>query len=149
MDTPDLNICREIRVARHVLMVGMADELIHGELTDQIIGAAIEVHRCLGPGLLENIYESCLAHELTLRGLSFQQQQKLDVVYKGIAFEKVYFLDLFVENKVVVEVKSVEQIGGVHAAQLRTYMRLTGACVGLLINFHAPTIRSGLLRRVL
>jgi len=123
--------------------------LIHKGLTDQIIGAAIEVHRILGPGLLESAYEECMARELVLRGLSFRRQVPVPLEYKGMAVDCGYRLDLMVEDKVIVELKAVLKLDPVFEAQLLTYLRLTNVRVGLLINFHTPAIKDSLLRRVL
>lgn len=119
------------------------------ELTEQIIGAAIEIHKALGPGLLESAYEECLCHELHLRGLAFERQRALPVEYKGIKLDCGYKLDMVVEGKVVVELKCVEDLLPIHEAQLLTYLRLGGFEVGLLVNFNAPTIKDGLKRMVL
>jgi len=119
------------------------------EITERIIGAAIEVHRSLGPGLLESAYEECLGHELALRGIAFERQRPLPVEYKGIKLECCYRLDLLVENAVVVEVKAVTDIEPVHEAQLLTYLRLGGWKTGLLINFNVPVLKNGIRRRVL
>jgi GxxExxY protein len=119
------------------------------ELTEQIIGAAIEVHRALGPGLLESAYEECLCHDLTLSGISFERQRPLPVEYKGIRLECGYRLDLLVENLVVVEIKAVSAIEPIHEAQLLTYLRIGGWKVGLLINFNVPVLKSGIRRRIL
>ena len=119
------------------------------ELTEQIIGAAIEVHKPLGPGLLESVYEDCLCHELGLRGLRYRRQVTLPVVYKGVELQAGCRIDLLVEEKVVVELKAVEQLAPVHEAQLLTYLRLGGFKVGLLINFNVPVLKDGLRRRVL
>jgi GxxExxY protein len=119
------------------------------EITEQIIGAAIEVHRVLGPGLLESAYEECLCHELKLRGLSFERQRPLPVEYKGIKLDCGYRLDLLVENAIVVEIKAVEGIEPIHEAQLLTYLRIGGWRVGLLINFNVPVLKNGIRRRVL
>ncbi|GAB4415919.1 MAG: hypothetical protein KatS3mg051_0058 [Anaerolineae bacterium] len=118
-------------------------------LTQQIIGAAIEVHRALGPGLLESAYETCLCHELTLRQIPFDRQKQLPVIYKGIEVECGYRLDLLVADTVVVEIKAVEQFLPVHQAQVLSYLRLGGWEVGLLINFHVPVLRQGIRRIVL
>lgn len=123
--------------------------LVEEQLTEQIIGAAIEVHRELGPGLLESAYEQCFCHELNLPGLVFQCQLDLPVVYKGLKLNCGYRLDVVVENSVVIEVKSVEQILPIHQAQLLTYLRLSGKKVGLLINFNVPVLKNGIVRRVL
>ena len=118
-------------------------------LTEQIIGAAIEVHRHLGPGLLESAYEECLCHELSLRGLAFERQLQLPVLYKGVSLDCGYKLDLVVEREVVLELKSVEKLLPIHEAQLLTYMRLGGYKVGLLLNFSVPLMKDGIVRRVL
>ena len=115
-------------------------------LTEKIIAAAIEVHRCLGPGLLEAVYEDCLCHELRLRGLRFERQVPLPLNYKGLKLEATYRLDVVVENRVVLELKAVEQILPVFRAQLLSYLRLSGKRVGLLINFHVPCVTQGIVR---
>ena len=107
-------------------------------LTRRIIGSAIEVHRHLGPGLLESSYQECLTRELALRRLSFRTQQSAPVIYKGVRLEASYRLDLIVESVVVVEVKSVTSLNAVHQAQILTYMRIADCPVGLLINFNVP-----------
>ena len=117
--------------------------------TEGIIGAAIEVHRALGPGLLESAYEQCLCHELNLRWISFRRQLDLPVTYKGVRLDCGYRIDLLVSDEVVVEVKSVESLLPVHEAQLLTYLRLMNENVGLLINFNAPVLARGILRRVI
>ena len=119
------------------------------EITEQIIGAAIEVHRVAGPGLLESAYEECLCHELKLRGLSFERQRPLPVEYKGIKLDCGYRLDLLVENTVVVEIKAVSAIEPIHEAQLLTYLRIGGWKIGLLINFNVPVLKTGIRRRIL
>ena len=119
------------------------------EITERIIGAAIEVHRALGPGLLESAYEECLCHDLNLAGLSFERQRALPVEYKGIRLECGYRLDLLVENAVVVEIKAVSAIEPIHEAQLLTYLRIGGWRVGLLINFNVSVLKNGIRRRVL
>ncbi len=123
--------------------------LYEKELTGQIIGAAIEVHRELGPGLLESAYQTCLAQELKLRNLKFEKEKPLPVSYKGCQLDCGYRLDFLVEGKVVVELKAVEAIQPVHEAQLLTYLKLTGCRVGLLINFNVPVLKKGIIRRVL
>jgi GxxExxY protein len=123
--------------------------LIEEQLTEAIIGAAIEVHRVLGPGLLESAYEQCLCHELTLRGIRFQLQVPLPVKYKGILLDCGYRLDLVVEERVVIELKTVETLVPIHEAQLLTYLRLSGLRVGLLINFNSPVLRNAIKRMVL
>jgi len=118
------------------------------ELTESIIGAAIEVHRTLGPGLLESAYVQCLCYELSQRHLPFQTEVTLPIQYKGIKLTCDYRLDMLVAEKIVVEVKAVEHILPVHEAQLLTYLRLSGYKVGLLINFNVPVLRNGIKRRV-
>jgi GxxExxY protein len=123
--------------------------LIDEALTQQIIGAAIEVHRHLGPGLLESAYEECLCHELKIRGLSFRRQVNLPVVYKDVALDCGYKIDLVVEDRVVIELKCVETVLGVHQAQLLTYLKLSGKRVGLLLNFHVSVMTRGIVRKIL
>jgi GxxExxY protein len=119
------------------------------EATEGIIGAAIEVHRQLGPGLLESIYEECLAHELKLCGIPFRRQVALPVVYKGLELDCGYFMDFVIQDRVVLELKSVEHILPVHEAQLLTYLRLSKNRLGLLINFNVPVLKQGISRRIL
>jgi GxxExxY protein len=118
-------------------------------LTEKIIAAAIEVHRHLGPGLLESVYEDCLCHELQLRGLRFERQIPIPLNYKGLKLESTYRLDIVVENQVVLELKAVEQILPVFKAQLLSYLRLSGKRVGLLINFQVSSVAQGIVRLVL
>jgi GxxExxY protein len=118
-------------------------------LSSQVIGRAIEVHKTLGPGLLESTYEQCLAHELHTAGLYFVRQQLLPVNYKGVTLECGYRLDFMVENKLIVELKSVDKLQKIHEAQILTYMRLAHLTVGLLINFNAVMLRDGIKRFVL
>ena len=118
-------------------------------ITDTIIGAAIEVHKALGPGLLESVYEEYLFYELTLRELNVNRQVKLPVNYKEINLDIGYRLDFLVENKVVIELKAIDKLVSIHDAQLLTYMKLTNCSVGLLINFNVPALRQGLRRKVL
>jgi GxxExxY protein len=113
------------------------------------IGAAIEVHRQLGPGLLESAYEQCLCHELHLRGLPFRRQIDLPVSYKGLQLDCGYKIDVIVNDEVIVELKSVERILPVHEAQLLTYLKFSGKKVGLLINFNSSLLTQGIIRRVL
>ena len=117
--------------------------------TAAIIGAAIEVHRQLGPGLLESAYEQCLCHELHLRGLPFKCQVNLPVSYKGLQLDCGYKIDVIVNDEVIVELKSVERILSVHEAQLLTYLKLSGKRAGLLINFSSSLLTQGIIRRVL
>ena len=122
--------------------------LYEAKLTAEIIGAAIEVHRELGPGLLESSYEMCLARELELRGISFEFQKPLPLKYKGIKLDCGYRLDLLIAGAVIVEVKSVTDLAPIHEAQLLTYLKLTGVKVGLLINFNVIVLKDGLKRLV-
>jgi GxxExxY protein len=125
-------------------------KLLHEDLTEKVIGAAIEVHRALGPGLLESAYEECLCRELNLRGLAFQRQVPLPVEYKGVKLDCGYRLDLVVQDAVILELKCVEHLLPVHDAQLLTYLKLTGKRVGLIINFNVATlVRGGIVRKVL
>jgi len=119
------------------------------ELTQKVIGAAIEVHRALGPGLLESAYEECLCHELNLAGLAFQRQVPLPVVYKGVRLDCGYRLDVVVENRLLLELKTVDRILPIHEAQLLTYLKLTGMRTGLLLNFNVPVLHQGIKRMVL
>lgn len=123
--------------------------MIEREITHEILGAAIEVHRALGPGLLESAYEECLCYELGLRGLAYQRQVDLPVVYKGIHLDCGYRIDIVVEHAVIVELKCVEEFLPVHEAQLLTYLHLSRKRVGLLINFNVDVLRKGIIRRVL
>ena len=118
-------------------------------MTEQIIGAAIEVHRTLGPGLLERAYETCLCRELQLQQLPFERQKPLPVIYKGVTLSIGYQLDLVVAQAVVVEIKAVEQLRPIHDAQLLTYLRIGSYQVGLLLNFNVPVLREGIRRKVL
>ena len=118
-------------------------------LTRAIIAAAIEVHRALGPGLLESAYQACMCRELELHRLSFRQQVELPLVYKDVKLDCGYRIDFVIEEKVVLELKAVESILPVHLAQLLTYLRLSGLRVGLLINFNVPLLKDGIRRRVL
>lgn len=126
-----------------------ARPLLEKELTDKIIGAAIEVHRNLGPGLLESAYQVCIEHESRLRCIPFEHLVKLPLNYKGIDLDAGYVIDLIYDNRVVVELKAVERVIPVHEAQLLTYLRLTGIRVGLLINFNVPVLKDGIYRRVI
>lgn len=119
------------------------------QVTGAVIGAAMEVHRRLGPGLLESAYQECLCRELCVRQISFEREKPLPVEYKGTRLECGYRLDMLVAGAVVVEVKSVESLAPVHEAQLLTYLRLGGWKVGLLINFNVPILKQGIRRKVL
>ncbi|MDB4995833.1 MAG: GxxExxY protein [Myxococcaceae bacterium] len=117
-----------------------------GDCSEVVIGACIEVHRHLGPGLLESAYEECVARELALRGLRFERQRAVPLEYKGVALDCGYRVDLIVEGMLVVELKSVERLLPIHEAQLLTYLRLTTLRVGLLVNFREAVLRHGLRR---
>lgn len=115
-------------------------KLLCEELTERVIGAAIEVHRALGPGLLESAYEECLCHEFHLRGILFERQVPLPVQYKGVKLDCGYRLDMIVESAVVIEIKCLEHILPVHEAQLLTYLKMTGKRVGLILNFNSSVL---------
>lgn len=119
------------------------------EVSETIIGAAIEVHRTLGPGLLESAYEECVCRELTFRNIGFERQRPLPVVYRGFRLDSGYRLDLLVADTVVVEIKTVDRVLPIHEAQLLTYLRLGGWHLGLLLNFNVPVLKDGIRRRVL
>ena len=126
----------------------MKEEERLNHITEMIIGAAIEVHRALGPGLLESAYETCLAFELAQRSLKVEQQKPLPVVYKEVKLDCGYRLDLLVEKAVIVEVKSVDHLAPIHQAQLLSYLKLFGCKVGLLINFNVKMLKNGIIRVV-
>lgn len=134
-------------------MIAAADfrqtDKIRDKLSDVVIGCAIEVHRCLGPGLLESAYCDCLAHELGLAKVAFQRELPLPLCYKGITLATAYRLDFLIENQLVLEIKALERIEGIHEAQLLTYLRLSGKRTGLLLNFNERYLKNGILRRVL
>ncbi len=115
-------------------------------LTSDIIGAAIDVHKTIGPGLLESAYEECLCYELDLRGISYERQKPLPVMYKGKELEIGYRLDLVVQKTVVLELKSCEKIESIHKAQLLTYLKLSGLTLGLLLNFNVVVMKHGVVR---
>ena len=119
-----------------------------GELPEVLIGAAIEVHRVLGPGLLESTYEECLCFELRALGLSFERQRALPVIYKSVRLDCSYFMDVVVDGRVLLELKSVAALLPIHEAQLLTYLRLSGLDIGLLVNFNTPKLSHGLRRLV-
>ena len=118
------------------------------QITEKIIGAAIEVHRELGPGLLESAYETCLSFELAERGLDINRQKPLPIVYKGTRLDAGYRLDLLVENLVIVEIKSVDHLDSIHQAQLLSYLRLSGCKLGLLNNFNVQVLKNGIKRMI-
>jgi len=123
--------------------------MIENQITEKIIGCAIEVHKQLGPGLLESAYEECLYYELQNAGLNVKKQLALPLVYKEIKLDNGYRIDLLVENKVIVEIKSVDAIADIHKAQLMTYMKLANIKVGLLINFNVTKLKDGIVRWVI
>jgi len=116
------------------------------QITEQIIGSAIAVHRALGPGLLESAYQMCLAYELAQRQVRFQRQVLVPLTYQGVRIDCGYRLDILVEDRVIVEVKSVERIAPIHVAQMITYLKLKGCPVGLLLNFNVTSMRQGIRR---
>ena len=126
----------------------LLDDAALNHLTGMILAAAIEVHRVLGPGLLESIYVECLEHELTSRGLRFVRQLTVPITYKGTRLGSSYRVDVIVEDRVIVEVKSVEALAPIHKAQVLTYLRLTGMPAGLLINFNVPRLMDGVKRLI-
>lgn len=123
-------------------------KLYQEQLTGQVIGAAIEVHKQLGPGLLESTYQACLCHELELRGISYESEKPLPLEYKGIKLECGYRKDVLVAGAVIVEIKSVEALAPIHEAQLLTYLKLTGIKAGFLINFNVVVLKNGFRRLV-
>jgi len=127
-------------------MVTEAEEL--NQITDKISGAAIKVHRALGPGLLESAYEACLTFELVEAGLSVEQQKPLPLIYRDVKLDCGYRLDLFVNGKVIVEVKAIERLAPIHKAQLLSYLKLSGCKVGLLINSNGLVLKEGIHRGV-
>ncbi len=118
------------------------------QLSSKIIGAAIDVHKTLGPGLLESAYEECLCHELSIQGLLFEKQKPLSIHYKGKKLDCGYRLDIVVEKAVIIELKSCEKIEPIHKAQLLTYLKLSGLNLGLILNFNVPLMRDGIVRIV-
>jgi len=115
-------------------------------LTGKVIGAAIEVHKALGPGLLESAYEECLCHEFKLRSFPFERQKELPIEYKGVTLDCGYRLDIVLWSKIILELKSCNELQPIHEAQLLTYLKLTGLKVGLLINFNVPVLKDGIKR---
>jgi GxxExxY protein len=122
--------------------------MVENEISEKIIGCAIEVHKSLGPGLLESAYEECLFHELKKAGLNVDKQKQLPLVYKEVKLDAGYRIDLIVENKVIIEIKSVDCLNDIHTAQVLTYLKLSGCKVGLLMNFNVLRIVDGLKRLV-
>jgi len=119
------------------------------QLTGQVIGAAIEVHKTLGPGLLESVYEECLCHELDVRHIPYRRQQALPVEYKGVKIDCGYRIDLLVSDLIILELKSVDSLQPIHEAQLLTYIKLIGLRVGLLINFNVRVLKEGIKRLII
>ena len=118
-------------------------------LTEKIIGFAISIHRDLGPGLLESAYEECLCYEIEQSGLSFRRQSALPIVYKSVRLDCGYRMDIVVENRVIVELKTVERLLPIHEAQMLTYLKLSGIRIGLLLNFNTPVLKDGIRRMLL
>ena len=125
------------------------ERLIHSEITQRILNCAIEVHRQLGPGLLESAYRACVMREMSLQGLRLTHETAIPVTYKGALLATGYRADLIVEDRVIVELKAVDKLMPIHEAQLLTYLRLSGLHVGLLLNFNVPALRNGIRRMVL
>lgn len=119
------------------------------QLTHEIIGAAMEVHRTLGPGLLESAYAECLARELALRRIPYEREKPIPVVYKDVRLDCGYRVDFLIDARLVVELKAVEALAPIHEAIMLTYLRLSGCHIGLLINFHTPVLKNGIKRLVL
>ena len=124
------------------------NEEAYNELTSAVIGAAIEVHKQLGPGLLEAVYEECLISELKSKGLKVESQVKLPIIYKGKELSKHFVIDMVVEDRLILELKAVEDILAVHEVQLVTYLKLSGMKLGLLINFNETVLKNGIRRRI-
>ena len=122
--------------------------LMYEELSREIIASAMEVHRELGPGLLESAYEICLCYEFSSRKIPFQRQIEVPVLYKGVRLDCGYQIDLLVDSKIILELKSVETLHSVHEAQLLTYLKLLDKRVGMLMNFNVPVMKDGIIRRI-
>jgi GxxExxY protein len=118
-------------------------------LTGAVIGAAIEVHRLLGPGLLESVYEECLCRELGMRGIAFRRQTAVPIVYKDEPVNKTFVIDILVEDRLILELKAVDKIDPIHEAQLMTYLKLSGLRLGLLLNFNVLVLKDGIRRRII
>jgi GxxExxY protein len=138
----------EIAEGAEVRSSGRHSPGFENEVTDRVIGAAIEVHRHLGPGLLESAYDECLCYELSSSGMRFERQVPVPIVYKGLRLQSALKLDLLVEDAVIVELKTVEELLPIHKAQLLTYLKASNKRVGLLINFNVPILKNGLKRMV-
>jgi GxxExxY protein len=122
---------------------------LYQELSSKVYDCIFEVHRTLGPGLLESVYEICLKKELEDRGIKVEQQKALPVIYKGVALDTSYRIDLWVEDKIILELKAVEVMSPIFQAQLLTYMKLANCSLGFLVNFNVPLIKNGIIRMVL
>ncbi|WP_417860080.1 GxxExxY protein [Winogradskyella sediminis] len=120
--------------------------MVYDKITENIIGAAIEVHKTLGPGLLESAYQECLFHELKALGYSVQKEVSRPIIYKDISLDHGYRIDILVENKIVIELKTVEKFTDVHTAQILTYMKLGDYPIGLLLNFNTKLLKNGIKR---
>jgi GxxExxY protein len=127
---------------------GDAETRSFDELTDRVLGACIEIHRQLGPGLLESAYEECLCYELSQADIRFERQRPLAVAYKNVKLDCGYRLDLVIENKLIVELKTAESLLPIHEAQLLTYLKISGLSYGLLVNFNVPLLKQGIKRIV-
>lgn len=138
----------EHRVTETQSFISQEEYLKLNQLSKKVIGAAIEVHKELGPGLLESVYEDCLKTELSIQGICFKSQVDVPLIYKGIDTERILRLDLLVEDTLVVELKAVEELKQVHEVQLVTYLKLTNKPIGLLINFNVPVLKDGVRRRI-
>ena len=123
--------------------------LVHSELTEQVIGLAVNVHKQLGPGLFESVYEECLCFELAKAGIAFERQLAIPIIYRGTVLQAGFRADIVVAGDLILEIKSVEDLGPVHEAQLLTYLRLSGRKVGLLMNFNVVRLKDGLRRFVM
>jgi GxxExxY protein len=146
--TGDCKNTSEIAEGAEVTRSGQTSSVRENEITEKVIGAAIEVHRLLGPGLLESAYQECICYELSRAGLSFQRQVQVPVVYKGLKLDCGFKLDLLVEGAVIVELKATDDVLPIHKAQLLTYLKAANKRVGLLINFNVPVLKNGLKRMV-
>lgn len=124
----------------------MLEKKLDNIISEKIIGAAIEVHRNLGPGLLESSYEKCLARELDLRQISYQRQVQCPLEYKSVKLDDAFRIDFLIEKQVIVEIKAVQELIPIHSTQLITYLRFLNLKIGLLINFHVPILKSGIKR---
>ena len=131
----------------HIELAETRKEL--NELTEFVIGCSIEVHRSLGPGLLESTYEMCLCRELSLKNILFERQKPIPVIYKGVKLDCGYRADLIIDGRILVEIKSIELTAAIHDAQLLSYLKLSGVKVGLLINFNVRMLTHGVRRKIL